>query len=67
MTAAYTIGGAYANFLDRESGSLEVGKWADFVMLDRDLFNVDPEAIRRTRVLWTVVEGRERFRAVRWE
>lgn len=67
VLAAYTIGGAYANFLDRESGSLEVGKWADFVMLDRDLFNVDPEAIRRTRVLWTVVEGRERFRAVRWE
>ena len=66
VLAAYTIGGASANFLDRESGSLEVGKWADFVMLDRDLFAVDPEEIHRTRALWTVVEGREVFRARRW-
>lgn len=66
VLAAYTIGGAYANFLERESGSLEVGKWADFVMLDHDLFGLDPEEIRQTRVLWTVVEGRERFRAPGW-
>jgi predicted amidohydrolase YtcJ len=64
--AAYTIGGAYANFLDEESGSLEEGKWADFVLLDRNLFEVEKEAIRDTRILWTVVEGRERFRASGW-
>lgn len=63
VLAAYTIGGAYANFLDRESGSLEAGKWADFVMVDRNLFDLDPEEIHRSRVLWTVVEGREVYRA----
>ena len=62
VLAAYTIGGAHANFLERESGSLEVGKWADFVMLDRNLFALAPDAIRGTRVLWTVVEGRDVFR-----
>ena len=66
VIAAYTIGGAYANFLDTESGSLEVGKWADFVMLDRHLFSQDPGEINRTRVLWTVIEGREAFRSEQW-
>jgi len=64
--AAYTIGGAYANFLDDESGSLEEGKWADFVLLDRNLFEIGKEEIRNARILWTVIEGRERFRAAGW-
>lgn len=66
VLAAYTIGGAYANFLDAESGSLQVGKWADFVLLDRNLFDMPPEKIRDTRILWTVMEGREVFRSNRW-
>ncbi len=65
--AAYTINGAYANFLDKESGSLEVGKSADFVLLDRNLFEIDPEEIHRTTILWAVVEGRESFRAIGWK
>ena len=56
---AYTLGGAYANFLDRESGSLEVGKSADFVMFDRDLFEVAPDSLIDVRVVWTVIRGRE--------
>jgi predicted amidohydrolase YtcJ len=64
--AAYTIAGAYANFLDEESGSLEEGKWADFVLLDRNLFEIGTEEIGDARILWTVVEGRERFRAGGW-
>lgn len=63
VLAAYTIGSAYANFLDNESGSLETGKSADFVLLDRNLFEIDPEDIHHTRVLWSVIEGREVFRA----
>lgn len=63
VLAAYTMGGAYANFLEDVSGSLEVGKSADFVMLDQDLFDLEPEAIRGTRVLWTVIEGRDAFRS----
>lgn len=63
VLAAYTIGGAYANFLDDVSGSLEVGKWADLVMLDRNLFELAPDEIEEARVLWTLVEGREVYRA----
>lgn len=67
VLAAYTLVGAYANFLDDVSGSLEVGKSADFVMLDRDLFTVEPEAIHRVEVVWTVIEGREVYRAAELE
>ena len=38
--AAYTIGSAYVNFLDHETGSIEVGKLADLVVLDRNLFAI---------------------------
>lgn len=65
VLAAYTLHAARANFLD-DSGSLEVGKWADFVVLDRDIFVLDPEQLRATRILWTVLEGRETYRAPAW-
>ena len=56
---AYTLRGAFANFLARESGSREVGKSADFVMFDRDLFEVPPDSLIDVRVVWTVIRGRE--------
>ncbi|MEJ7811082.1 MAG: amidohydrolase, partial [Gemmatimonadaceae bacterium] len=55
---AYTTGGAYASFTERSTGSLERGKLADFVLIDRDLTRVAPEAIRDARVTLTVVGGR---------
>jgi predicted amidohydrolase YtcJ len=55
---AYTLGAAYSTFAESELGSLEVGKWADFVVLDRDPFAVDPEEIPHIRVVRTVVGGR---------
>ncbi|MEU9859247.1 amidohydrolase [Streptomyces sp. NPDC047971] len=54
----YTMGSAYANFLDDERGSLSVGKLADFVVLSRDILRVDPELIPGT-VAETVVVGGE--------
>ena len=36
--AAFTMGSAYVNHLDRETGSIEVGKFADLAVLDRNLF-----------------------------
>ena len=63
VIAAYTIGGAYANFLDDVSGSLEVGKSADFVMLDQNLFQIRPEEIHRARVEWTVIAERDAYRS----
>jgi predicted amidohydrolase YtcJ len=45
------------NFLDAETGSLEAGKLADVVLLDRDLFAGDAGHIGDARVLLTLVEG----------
>ncbi len=54
---AYTLGAAYAAGEDDSKGSLTSGKLADFVVLDRDLFTIDPATIPQTRVLATVVGG----------
>lgn len=55
---AYTMGSAYANFLEQERGSLTVGKLADFVVLSRDILRAAPEGILTT-VAETVVVGGE--------
>jgi len=54
-----TINGAYAAFLENETGSLEVGKMADLIVLDKDLFKLPAEDINKARVLNTILEGRE--------
>jgi predicted amidohydrolase YtcJ len=58
---AYTAGGAFASFEEREKGTLEVGKLADFVVIDRDLTTIPPETIRDARVTLTVVGGQVVF------
>ena len=55
---AYTINAAYAMKQDKTTGSLEVGKRADLVVLDRDIFSVDPDTIGDTKVLATYLDGR---------
>jgi predicted amidohydrolase YtcJ len=55
---AYTIGAAYASFQEREKGSLEMGKLADFVLVDRDITRIPPVEIRDARVIATFVGGR---------
>ena len=52
-----TIWGAYANFEDKEKGSIEAGKVADFIILDRDIIKVSEKRILRTRVVATLVDG----------
>ena len=54
---AFTIGAAYVNHLERETGSLEPGKLADVVALDRNLFALDGANIGDARVVLTLVEG----------
>jgi hypothetical protein len=54
----YTINNAYAEFAESEKGSLEIGKWADFVMLSEDIFAIDPTRISDVMVEMTVVGGR---------
>jgi predicted amidohydrolase YtcJ len=55
---AYTLDAAFAGFEEPERGSLEEGKLADFVMLNRDIFTIQATEIRSTQVLMTVVGGR---------
>lgn len=57
-----TLWPAYAAFMEKESGSLTVGKYADFVVLDRDIMSVAPEEILGARVLMTVLGGRIVYR-----
>ena len=53
-----TIWGAYANFEDKEKGSIEAGKVADFIVLDRDIIKVSEKRILKTRVVATLVDGK---------
>jgi hypothetical protein len=55
---AFTAGAAWVNHLDVETGTLEPGKAADLVVLDRDVLASDPSDLREARVLLTLVEGR---------
>jgi len=55
---AYTMGSAYAEFQEKEKGSITTGKLADLVLLSDDLFIVAPEKIRDAHVLKTIVGGR---------
>ena len=55
--AAYTIGSAFVNHLDDVTGSIEPGKLADLVVLDRDPFMLPPDEIAATSVLATYVQG----------
>ena len=59
MIAGYTINGAYVNFQEHETGSIEVGKSADLVVLDRNLFEIPRHEIHNVKVLLTMLEGRE--------
>ncbi len=58
MIDAYTINGAYQMGLDEEQGSIEVGKRADFVVLDRNLFELPASEINEAKVMMTVFDGR---------
>ena len=52
-----TIWGAYANFEEDEKGSIEVGKNADFIMLDRDIIKVSERRILKARIVATILNG----------
>lgn len=52
-----TIWAAFANFEEDEKGSIEVGKFADFTVLDKDIMNVDEKELPTTKVLATFING----------
>jgi predicted amidohydrolase YtcJ len=55
----FTRWAAYAGFAENRLGSLDPGKWADFIFVDRDPTKVDAQSLRRTQVLETWVAGKK--------
>jgi predicted amidohydrolase YtcJ len=54
---AYTVGAAFAEFQEREKGSITPGKLADMVIMSDNIFALKPEAIRNAKVETTIVGG----------
>jgi predicted amidohydrolase YtcJ len=52
-----TLWGAYANFEENQKGSIEVGKVADFVILDRDIISISEKRIPKARIVATLIDG----------
>ena len=63
----YTLGAAFAGRREKTEGSLEAGKLADFILLDRDLFKIEPSEIGETEVLLTVVGGKIVYQSPNWK
>ena len=57
-----TVWAAYANFEDQEKGSIEAGKFADFIIVDQDPMTIKEEAIPDTKVLSTYINGEQVFK-----
>lgn len=58
---SYTLGNAYAAFEEDIKGSLEVGKLADIVILDKNLVQCTDDDILKTKVLYTIVDGKVKY------
>ncbi len=60
---AYTVNNAWAEGAEADKGTIEPGKLADLVVLDRSPFRVPPDSLKHLRVLTTVVDGEVAFDA----
>lgn len=59
---AFTIDATYSAHQEKILGGLTVGKWADFILVDQDIFKMEPKDIWRTQVLQTWIGGEQRFK-----
>ena len=63
MIRSFTVNGAKADFLEKTTGSIQVGKSADLIALDQNLFEIVPDEIFNASVLFTMFQGRTLFDA----
>jgi len=63
---AYTLGAAFAGHREHTEGSLEPGKLADLIVLDRNLFKIEASEISKTEVLLTMVGGKVVYQSPAW-
>jgi len=61
----YTLNAAFAGHREKTEGSIEKGKSADLIMIDRNIFEVDPHSINKTKVVLTIVGGKIVYEADR--
>lgn len=54
----FTIDGAYPSFDENKKGSLEIGKYADMVIIDKNIYEINPDDIKTSKVLMTVMNGK---------
>jgi predicted amidohydrolase YtcJ len=59
---SYTLANAFAAFQEKDKGSLEVGKYADIVILSNDLMTCKDEEIKNTKVVTTIVGGKVKYK-----
>lgn len=62
MLKAYTINAAYIMHQDNITGSIEAGKFADLIILDKNLYDIPPNEISEVRVMETIIEGKTVFK-----
>jgi len=58
---SYTRTSAYASFEEDVKGTIEIGKFADLVIIDKDLYKINPDEIKDCKVLMTIVDGKIRY------
>ena len=61
---ANTYGAAYGAAVEDKIGSIKVGKLADLIVLEKNLFDIDPHDIHKTKVLLTIMDGKVRHDAM---
>lgn len=54
----FTKNAAYASYTEDENGTIEVGKWADFVVLEKNIYEINPDEIKNTKIDMTIVAGK---------
>ena len=64
---AYTLGAAFAGRREKTEGSIETGKLADLIVIDRNLFLIEPTDIGKTEVLMTIVGGKVVYQSPNWK